>query len=105
MYRCNVLTIYGWRYVFVVLLRSADGQARHPFRRYPREARTGPWFVAPFVSSVGKKTIHNFHGVAGEIWKQRVPGDHAAGTKRERKRRLTAPKRRNDFPRCATGVH
>src|SRR4029077_16571297 len=98
-------TIHGRRRVFVVLLRCAIGKACDPFWRQSWELRTSPRLLAAFVSYIGQKTIHNFHSVTGEIWKQRVPGDRAARPKRESKRWLTAPERSNDFPRCAISVH
>ena len=60
-------------------------------------ARTSPRLLAAFAGYIGEKPIHNFHGVSGEIWKQRVASDRAAGTKRESKRWLTTSARRKIF--------
>jgi hypothetical protein len=79
--------------------------AREPFRCTPWKMApsTGP--IAFFTASFGKDSIYKFHHVPSEIWKQRVPSNRAARTKRERKGGLPTPARRNDFPRCAIGVH
>src|SRR4029077_5664099 len=69
------------------------------------ELRARSRFIAFLTARSREKPICKFHGVTGEIWKERVPKNSRTRSKGEYERWLTTTAGRENFSRSAIGVH
>src|SRR5260370_1369863 len=91
---------------FVITQGGAIGEPRHPCRNQTSGFRSRARFIAFILTGrFGEKTVHDFHRVAGQIRKKRIPKNGCSRGICERERGLTTTTGSENFSRSALGIH